>query len=67
MKANTDPRMKAAYRKYLQAWKHNGGDLLLHFYGIGASDPRSFFSMLDYVGQRSSPKYEALMEYARQR
>ncbi len=67
MKANSDPRMKNAYRKYLHAWQRNGGDTLLHFYGIGETDSRNFFSMLDYVGERTSPRYEALMDYLRGR
>jgi hypothetical protein len=65
MKAQKDPRMKTAYQRYLQAWKRHGGDLLMHFYGIGESDSRNYFSMLEYVNQRSSPKYEALLQYLR--
>jgi hypothetical protein len=65
MKANRDPRMKTAYMRYLQAWRQNGGKLMVHFYGIGETDSRNFFSMLEHVGQHTSPKYQALLQYLR--
>lgn len=64
MRANRDSRMKAAYQRYIRAWKQAGGDLMVHFYGIGETDSRNFFSMLEHVGQPTSPKYEALLEGA---
>ncbi len=63
VKANRDPRMKQAYIRYLQAWRNNGGDLMVPFYGIGETDSRNFFSMLEHVGQPTSPKYQAFMQY----
>lgn len=65
MKANRDPRMRAAYLRYLQAWKREGGKLMVHFYGIGETDPRNFFSILEHSGQQTSPKYQALLQYMR--
>ena len=63
MRAQKDPRMKAAYDKYLHTWASNGGDLMLHFYGIGEPEPKNFFGMLDYLHQPSTPKYAALLDY----
>ena len=65
MQANRDPRMKQAYQRYLRAWKQNGGGLFVHFYGIGETDSRNYFSMLEHVGQATSPKYQALLEQLR--
>lgn len=65
MKANRDPRMQTAYNRYLQAWRREGGKLMVHFYGIGETDPRNFFSILEHVGQRTSPKYQALLQALR--
>jgi hypothetical protein len=65
MNANRDPRMKQAYQRYLQAWKQHGGGLFVHFYGIGSTDSRNYFSMLEHVGQATSPKYQALLEQLR--
>lgn len=63
MRANRDPRMKQAYLRYLNAWRQQGGGLMVHFYGIGETDPRNFFSMLEHVGQNTSPKYQALLQF----
>ncbi len=65
VKANRDPRMKTAYLRYLQAWRQHGGKLMVHFYGIGKTDSRNFFSMLEHVGEHTSPKYQALLQYLR--
>ncbi len=65
VRANRDPRMKTAYIRYLQAWRNNGGKLMVPFYGIGETDSRNFFSMLEHVGQPTSPKYQAFMQYLR--
>jgi hypothetical protein len=35
----------------------------MHFYGVGELTRKNFFSMLDYAGQISTPKYAALMQY----
>ena len=63
MSAQRDPRMKAAYDKYLHTWASNGGGLMLHFYGIGEPEPKNFFGMLEYLHQPSTPKYAALLDY----
>ena len=63
MSAQYDPRMREAYGKYLHTWAANGGDLMLHFYGIGEAEPKNFFGMLEYLQQPSTPKYAALMDY----
>ncbi len=65
VRANRDPRMKQAYTRYLQAWRQNGGKLMVPFYGIGETDSRNFFSMLEHVGQPTSAKYQAFMQYLR--
>lgn len=63
MRAQNDPRMRTAYQRYLQAWRREGGKLLVHFYGIGETDSRNYFSMLEHVGQATSPKYQALLSF----
>ncbi len=63
MRAQKDPRMQEAYHRYLTGWAKHGGGLLMHFYGIGELTKKNFFSMLDYAGQASTPKYAALMQY----
>lgn len=63
MRAQKDPRMQEAYERYLSGWAKHGGGLLMHFYGIGELSSKNFFSMLDHVGQESTPKYAALMNY----
>ncbi len=63
MNAQKDPRMKEAYQRYLETWGNSGGGLMLHFFGIGQPEPKNFFSMLDYLQQPSTPKYQALMDY----
>lgn len=62
--ANKNPRMQNAYTKYLNAWHRNGGDLLMHFNGIAATDDLNYFPMLDKPGGRS-PKYNAMLAYLR--
>lgn len=64
-RANDDPRMEAAYQRYLKAWEENGGKTLIHFYGIGKASSKDFFSMLPSSSAKTSPKYNALMQYLR--
>ncbi|KAG1707597.1 Thiol-disulfide oxidoreductase ResA [Nymphon striatum] len=63
MSAQKDPRMKQAYQRYLETWAQSGGGLMMHFFGIGEPEPKSFFGMLDHLHQPSTPKYQALMDY----
>lgn len=63
MSAQKDPRMRQAYKRYLDTWQQGGGGLMIHYYGIGEPEPKNFFGMLDYLHQPSTPKYQALMDY----
>lgn len=63
MSAQKDPRMRQAYQRYLETWAKSGGGLMMHFFGIGEPEPKSFFGMLDHLKQPSTPKYQALMDY----
>lgn len=63
MSVQEDPRMRQAYKKYFDTWSQGGGGLMLHFYGIGELEPKSFFGMLSSLDQETSPKYEAMMDY----
>jgi len=63
-KANLNPQMGKAYIKYLNAWRRNGGDMLMHFNGISAINDRNYFPMLEKAGTRS-PKYNAMISYLR--
>ena len=65
LKANLDQRMGQAYTKYLNTWRQSGGGLIMHFYGIGKSEPNTAFGMLENVTSNGSPKYNALLNYLR--
>jgi len=64
--ANRNPQMGNAYTKYLRAWNRAGGGMMMHFNGIAEIDDRNYFPMLEKAGT-SSPKYNAMINYARGR
>ena len=61
--ANRDPRMGQLYSEYLAAWKQQGGGLFTHFTDIGTPGRYGAWGALEHVGQTTSPKYAALLQY----
>ena len=61
--ANRDPRMGDLYRQYFPGWSQRGGGLFMHYFDIGASSKWGSWGALEYVGQSSSAKYQALLDY----
>lgn len=65
--ANADPRIEGIYRKYLEAWDREGGDLFCHFSSVSAWSKWGSWGVLQYAGDdpQSSPKYRAVAAWAR--
>ncbi len=61
--ANRDPRMGDLYRQYLNEWKARGGGLFMHYKTTSRASRWGSWGALEYVGQGSSPKYDALVEF----
>ncbi len=56
--------MRAVYREYLETWIASGGELLNHYFDIGAGGKWGFWGVLDRVTQdpRTAPKYLGLLD-----
>jgi hypothetical protein len=67
--ANRHPRMGAIYRKYLEAWEREGGDLLCHFSSVSKWSKWGSWGLLEHADEdpRTSPKFMAVMEWAKAR
>ena len=65
--ANRHPRMGEVYRRYLQAWVEQGGDLSCHFSSVSRWSKWGSWGLLEYADQdpATSPKYQAVMEWVR--
>jgi hypothetical protein len=67
--ANRDPRMGAAYTKYLQQWKANGGRVFVHYDDISAPSGYGEWGALESIMQTTSPlssappKWQALQNF----
>jgi hypothetical protein len=61
--ANRDPRMSELYRRYLSDWQSHSGALLMHFSDISEPGRYGSWGAVEQVGQRHSPKYDALRAY----
>jgi hypothetical protein len=63
--ANRDPRMKEVYETYLEGWKANGGQLLVHFVNCSAFDKWGRWGALEYLDEPRSaaPKYDAIFDF----
>ncbi len=61
---NRDPRMADSYRKYLDAWDRQFGDMLMLLASSGAAGSNAAFGMTEYSGQPLSetPKRRAVLE-----
>lgn len=62
--ANRDPRMGELYEEYLETWNNLGGGLFVHYYDVQQSSKSGSWGALEYLDQDSSPKYDALIDYA---
>jgi hypothetical protein len=56
--------MRGVYREYLETWIANGGELLNHYFDIGAGGKWGFWGVLDRVTQdpATAPKYLGLLD-----
>jgi len=61
--ANRHPRMGAIYRKYLNAWRDLGGDLICIFSSVAASSKWGSWGLLEGADDNSAPKFNAVMEW----
>ncbi len=60
--ANRDPRMRQVYATYLDGWKANGGELLVHFVNCSSPSKWGRWGALEYLEQprAEAPKYDAI-------
>jgi hypothetical protein len=67
--ANRDPRMRTAYASYLRQWKADGGQLMLLYNDVSASDDSGSWGALESIMQTttpigsSPPKWQAIQEF----
>ncbi len=66
--ANAHPRMGELYGRYLDAWRQQGGDLFCHFSSVGRWGKYGSWGLLQFANddQASSPKFAAVMRWARE-
>lgn len=62
--ANRDQRMYDIYTRYLSEWRTQGGGLFMHFSDISSYTKFGSWGALEQIGQRTSPKYNALREFS---
>lgn len=60
---NRRPEMYDLYTRLLQDWKKAGGTLFMQFSDIGVPTKWGSWGALEYVDQKGSPKYNALMNF----
>lgn len=60
---NRNPEMQQLYNQMLQNWEQSGGTMFMNFADIGRADKWGSWGALEHVGQESSPKYDALMNF----
>jgi hypothetical protein len=65
--ANSHPRMKDVYARYLDAWAKEGGDLLCHFNSVGRWSKWGSWGLLQFGDEDPalSPKFSATMRWAK--
>jgi len=65
--ANAHPRMARIYKAYFDAWSQTGGDLFCYFSSVSQWSKWGSWGVLQYYDDDPrSPKYTAVMEWARQ-
>lgn len=63
MELNRRPEMYELYTQLLNSWKEAGGSLFVHFVDVGGFSKWGSWGALEYVEQKGSPKYNALMDF----
>jgi len=63
MELNRRPEMYDIYTQLLNSWKQAGGSLFMHFVDVGGFSKWGSWGALEYVEQKGSPKYDALMDF----
>jgi hypothetical protein len=63
IKLNRHPAMYDLYTQLLNDWKKAGGKLFIHFVDIGKPSKWGSWGALEYLEQKSSPKYKALIDF----
>jgi hypothetical protein len=63
---NRDPRIEALYTQYMTAWKDGGGELFMHFVGVGAWSKWGSWGAAEYLSQplSNAPKLRSLLQFA---
>ncbi|NEO64408.1 MAG: cellulose-binding protein, partial [Moorea sp. SIO4G2] len=60
---NRHPKMYKIYTELLNEWKNQNGGLFMHFSDIGKPSKWGSWGALEHVYQKSSPKYDALIDF----
>ena len=62
---NRDPRFEGVYTQYLEGWRDNGGELLMHFVHTAAANEWGRFGASEWTGQPRSetPKLRAIIRF----
>lgn len=62
---NRDARMQAVYKKYLDAWKTQGGEMFVAFASCGLYNKFGRWGAIEYLDQprETAPKYQALEQF----
>lgn len=62
---NRDPRIRALYLDYLDAWKRAGGELFVHYTDVGRYTKWGRWGALEYIAQprEQAPKFDALQTF----
>ncbi|MBL1208907.1 cellulose-binding protein [Geminocystis sp. GBBB08] len=63
MELNRHPKMYDIYTQLLNNWEKSGGGLFMHFVDIGKPNKFGSWGALEYVEQKESPKYNALIDF----
>jgi len=64
-RANTHPKMKDLYLRYLNGWKHAGGSLFVHFTTVAPPGKFGRWGAMERLDQprAEAPKYDALLTF----
>lgn len=62
---NRRPEMYDLYTELLNNWEKAGGGLFMHFVDINKPSQHGSWGSLEYLQQRESPKYNALIDFIR--
>jgi hypothetical protein len=60
---NRRPEMSDLYTQLLKDWQRAGGTLFMHFVDAGQPSKWGSWGALEYIDQKGSPKYNALMDF----